>query len=112
VTVRLQAKDIADDDFQDAIERVCTIRGFHGFGASRWDVAAVLAGDDKRVIDTARAAETPGARGPMFADYETFPDKLVLAKARKLIRRGVIDGCVCGCRGDFVPMTRVKERGW
>lgn len=29
------------------------------------------------------------------------PDKLVLAKMRQLIRRGVVDGCDCGCRGDF-----------
>jgi hypothetical protein len=112
VSARLQAKDIADDAFLDAIDRVCTIRGFHGFGASRWDVAAVLAGDDERVIETARTANIPGAHGPRIKDYDAFPDKLVLAKARKLVRRGVIDGCVCGCRGDFVPMTRVKERGW
>lgn len=30
-----------------------------------------------------------------------FPEKVVLAKARQLIRRGLIDGCGCGCRGDF-----------
>jgi hypothetical protein len=29
------------------------------------------------------------------------PPKLVLAKMRQLIRRGVADGCGCGCRGDF-----------
>ncbi len=28
--------------------------------------------------------------------------KLVLAKMRMLIRRGLVDGCCCGCRGDFV----------
>lgn len=36
-----------------------------------------------------------------------FPDevkgtKLVIAKMRQLIRRGLVDGCPCGCRGDFV----------
>ena len=30
-----------------------------------------------------------------------IPDKLVLAKMRMMIRRGVVDGCDCGCRGDF-----------
>jgi hypothetical protein len=30
------------------------------------------------------------------------PEKLVLAKMRQMIRRGVVDGCPCGCRGDFV----------
>jgi hypothetical protein len=31
-----------------------------------------------------------------------YPRKVILAKARTLIRkRKTIDGCVCGCRGDF-----------
>lgn len=29
------------------------------------------------------------------------PEKLVLAKMKQMIRRGVVDGCPCGCRGDF-----------
>ena len=29
------------------------------------------------------------------------PPKLVLAKMRMLIRRGLVTGCTCGCRGDF-----------
>lgn len=32
---------------------------------------------------------------------EGVPDKLVLGKMRQLIRRGLVDGCDCGCRGDF-----------
>ena len=32
---------------------------------------------------------------------ENTPEKLVLAKMRMLIRRGVVTGCPCGCRGDF-----------
>jgi hypothetical protein len=27
--------------------------------------------------------------------------ELALAKIRMLKRRGLVDGCVCGCRGDF-----------
>lgn len=30
-----------------------------------------------------------------------FPRKVVLAKMKALERRGLIDGCCCGCRGDF-----------
>lgn len=30
------------------------------------------------------------------------PFKLVLAKMRKLIERGLLDGCPCGCRGDYI----------
>lgn len=30
------------------------------------------------------------------------PPKLALAKMRMLIRLDLVDGCPCGCRGDFV----------
>lgn len=30
-----------------------------------------------------------------------YPEKVIMAKMRSLIRRGVVDGCPCGCRGDF-----------
>lgn len=29
------------------------------------------------------------------------PDRLVIAKMAALIRRRLVDGCACGCRGDF-----------
>jgi hypothetical protein len=35
------------------------------------------------------------------------PEKLKLAKMRMMIRRGAVDGCDCGCRGDFV----ITEKG-
>lgn len=37
----------------------------------------------------------------------SIPPKLALAKMRMMIRRGVVDGCPCGCRGDFV----ITEKG-
>lgn len=37
------------------------------------------------------------------------PSKLKLAKMRMLIRRGAVDGCPCGCRGDFVITARGLE---
>lgn len=36
-----------------------------------------------------------------------IPPKLAIAKMRMMIRRGVVDGCPCGCRGDFV----ITEKG-
>lgn len=36
------------------------------------------------------------------------PDKLVLAKMRSLVRRGLVEGCPCGCRGDFHVELRKK----
>lgn len=29
------------------------------------------------------------------------PEKVVLAKMRRLIAKGLVKGCPCGCRGDF-----------
>lgn len=48
-------------------------------------------------------------KGPRSATWqylcEMLPDvppKVILAKCRSLIRRGWLEGCGCGCRGDFV----------
>ncbi len=30
-----------------------------------------------------------------------FPEEVILSKARRLIARGLLTGCDCGCRGDF-----------
>jgi hypothetical protein len=30
-----------------------------------------------------------------------YPPKVLLAKLRRLVTRGLLDGCGCGCRGDF-----------
>lgn len=36
---------------------------------------------------------------PYGSDY---PNKLRVSKIKSMHRRGLIDGCVCGCRGDFI----------
>lgn len=33
--------------------------------------------------------------------YPTIPRKVLVAKAGQLIKRKLLDGCACGCRGDF-----------
>jgi hypothetical protein len=37
------------------------------------------------------------------------PEKLVLGKMRMLMRRGLVTGCGCGCRGDFEITDRGQE---
>lgn len=37
------------------------------------------------------------------------PVKLQLAKMKQLIKRGLADGCTCGCRGDFEITDKGKE---
>ena len=33
--------------------------------------------------------------------WYNVPPKVMQAKLKKLIKRGLLDGCACGCRGDF-----------
>lgn len=33
--------------------------------------------------------------------YGPIPEKIITAKARRLIDSGLIEGCCCGCRGDY-----------
>lgn len=37
-----------------------------------------------------------------------LPDKLVQAKMKQLIRRGLVIGCTCGCRGDYEITSKGK----
>jgi len=37
------------------------------------------------------------------------PPKLALSKIKSLINRGLIDGCCCGCRGDFELTAKGRE---
>lgn len=30
-----------------------------------------------------------------------FPDKMLIRKMDKMIKKGLVDGCGCGCRGDY-----------
>jgi len=86
----MQAKDIPDAVFMRAVTTAAEIRGHEH--ASRWDVALVLSGFPDLV----------GMNFWEFIDEEQLiPWKIVVAKARKLIRAGHLRGCYCGCRGDF-----------
>lgn len=40
---------------------------------------------------------------------EGTPDKVAIAKMRALIKRGLVDGCCCGCRGDYQITTKGRE---
>lgn len=39
-----------------------------------------------------------------------WPEKVLLAKLRSLKRRNLVDGCACGCRGDF-SLTEKGAKG-
>lgn len=43
-------------------------------------------------------------RSSLFDIYralDQYPRKVVLAKLKSAVRRKLIEGCCCGCRGDF-----------
>ena len=71
-----QAKDISDDAILAVVDQFCTDnpkRGYAPWAFTR-DIQAAL---------------------------PEFPEKVVLAKLRSLVKRGMLNGCACGCRGDF-----------
>nr|WSW58474.1 hypothetical protein OG513_07700 [Streptomyces sp. NBC_00998] len=71
-----QCKDIPDEEFYAAIRRAPG-SPYAGWRMA-WDVHT----------------ELESALGPI-------PYNLFMAKARRLVARGKITGCACGCRGDF-----------
>jgi hypothetical protein len=81
---RMQCKDIPDGVFLNAVRRA----GEPGRWRMRWNVREVLE-----------------------AEIGPVPENLFMAKARKLIARGLMDGCACGCRGDF-ELPEQLVAGW
>ncbi len=41
----------------------------------------------------------------LAARFPQFPPKVVYAKANRLVRKGRLDGCVCGCGGWYSAPT-------
>ncbi|SEL12515.1 hypothetical protein SAMN05216359_105285 [Roseateles sp. YR242] len=94
---RAQCKDIPD---RPILEFLTDLGSFtsHDGRVVRWRSAIHfnLSRDD--------SCHAPSVRDAMPPD---LPQRLVLAKMNMLIRRGLVDGCACGCRGDF----QITERG-
>jgi hypothetical protein len=67
----MKASDVADSVFLGVVEDV---RRHDRRWTLCWDLEAALPG---------------------------IPPKVLRAKARALIRRGLLTGCTCGCRGDY-----------
>lgn len=88
------ARDISDMQFLEAVVMAQTLRsvseGLLPRAATQWDVACVLAGRPDLVGTREGTDEQLGV-----------PPKVLLAKAKRMIRRGLIAGCACGCRGDW-----------
>jgi hypothetical protein len=92
MTAPRACKDIPDGVFLAAVDEAIRLRSEDDerqwLWATRWDVAAVL-------------ASRPEDVGGSPVEYAEMPERLLLAKAKRLIERGLLDGCACGCRGDL-----------
>lgn len=77
---RMQCKDIPDGVFLGAVLRTTAVDGTLNPASwrMRWNVHAELE-----------------------ATIGFVPERLLLAKARKLMGAGKLGGCPCGCRGDY-----------
>lgn len=54
------------------------------------------------VIDRVRRQSNRWAHtDDLELEFPDIPPKVVLAKARQMINKGRMNGCGCGCRGDF-----------
>lgn len=77
----MQCKDIPD---RQVLEFLRTMRG--GYCGAGWHDLQPREDFSPTVVD---------------AMPPEIPRRLVLAKMKGLVARGLVDGCTCGCRGDF-----------
>jgi len=79
---KVQAKDITDEQFLAVVDRVCAEK-------KRWTH-----------LEDLEVALGPG-----------ISERPIRAKAKSLIKRRLITGCACGCRGDFERIRPKEEKG-
>lgn len=74
------------------------------------DVQVLAALDDAILTGALRETRSRQVHLSDFYVRLPFPSKVVLAKLRSMVRRGVIDAqCVCGCGG---PYCRNEDSPW
>lgn len=77
----MKAADIPDAAFLDAVRSTRAVDG--SFDSEHWR----MRGEVKATLESGMGTQ--------------IPEKLFLAKARRLMNRGLLGGCPCGCRGDY-----------
>lgn len=86
----VQAKHLSDLDVLKFIDEE---------SKTPWGGAPALPPGDTRWVFTCEVQDR----------FTEFPAKVVLAKCSALIKRKLIDGCTCGCRGDFELTAKGRE---
>lgn len=60
---------------------------------------------DEQLMTAIRAVRRPSSNWSLLGDIQeqlkAHPPKVVLAKLKRMVKNGKLDGCTCGCRGDF-----------
>lgn len=79
----MQCKDIPDQAFLDAVLATPGVTGTDATAPDSWRMRWMV----RETLETALG--------------HAIPEKLFLAKAKTLVRRGFLGGCGCGCRGDY-----------
>lgn len=97
---KIQAKDIPDKALIDLIDRL--------WNAPR----AYLDAAGELVVFYPTAASI----FDICKQWDAIPVKVIQTKLKSLKKRNLIDGCVCGCRGDFtvvhetdLPLYRIYD---
>lgn len=70
--------------------------------------------DEAPILDVVRALWIEKGSCSRWAVADTLPlvpPKVVLAKLRAMVKKGLLDGCPCGCRGDFIPVQPCQVAG-
>ena len=69
--------------------------------------------EDETILAIMRKATNP-AKWTQIWDFEkelpNIPIKVVQAKLSSMGKRGIIDGCFCGCRGDFTILKDTNAK--
>ena len=69
--------------------------------------------EDQAVLDVIGRVNDEGHWAMVWdlnAAFPAVPPKVLLAKCRSLIKRKLIEGCACGCRGDFYLVGGALDR--
>lgn len=90
---RFQAKDIDDRFFLECVDYLSMQKKYP------WEFDYRLHGVD--LLLGPRRLPHWVNRGDLDYVMPVFPPAVILAKASQLMKRKLLDGCDCGCRGDF-----------
>ena len=80
--------------------------------------------DERPILEFVRNLnDHPIDEGPIYCSTATWfrgfnnsvpmpegtPENLIIAKMAQMIKKGVLDGCPCGCRGDYEITDKGRE---